>query len=114
MAAIVNTPQILLSIAYLAYNGLFTRMHGEREWSSYSVKYKPLRVSYARGLQTVAYRLQLPFRWSIPLISLSALLHWLVSNCLYIRDSRSKFFSSLAPLAPLASSRSHVTNTRAK
>ncbi|CAI4212306.1 unnamed protein product [Parascedosporium putredinis] len=88
MAAIVNTPQILLSIAYLAYNGLFTRMHGEREWSSYSVKYKPLRVSYARGLQTVAYRLQLPFRWSIPLISLSALLHWLVSNCLYIRDSR--------------------------
>jgi hypothetical protein len=81
---IANLPQVALSVAYLAYNGLFTRMLSEREWSHLSLKFQPLRVSRPKGLQKESYRLQLPMRWSIPLMVTSGVLHWLISNCIYV------------------------------
>ncbi|KAK0649217.1 hypothetical protein B0T16DRAFT_127146 [Cercophora newfieldiana] len=80
---LANTPQLLLSMCYFAYNGLFTRMISEREWSSFST-YRSLRVTHRKGQQRTTYRLQLPYRWSLPLLAVSALLHWLYSNSLYI------------------------------
>lgn len=68
----------------MAYNGLFTRVLAEFEWASFSVRYKPLRVSEKRGQQRSSYRLQLPYRWSIPLIAISIILHWLYSNAIYV------------------------------
>ena len=97
-AVLANTPQVALSIAYLAYNGLFTRMLAEREWSSLSVKFQSLRVSRPKGRQKSSYRLQLPFRWSIPLMFISGLLHWLVSNCIYINLYVSKCRNLGSPL----------------
>ncbi|KAH8683711.1 hypothetical protein BGZ61DRAFT_550641 [Ilyonectria robusta] len=79
-----NMPQLLLSMFYFDYNSLFTRLCAEKEWSSYGRDYRPLRVTQPRGQQLSAYRLQLPYRYSVPLISISILLHWLVSNALYV------------------------------
>lgn len=42
---LVNSPQLLLSLCYLAYNGLFTRLQAAREWALFSEKYQPLRVT---------------------------------------------------------------------
>jgi hypothetical protein len=94
-AVLANLPQLALSIAYLAYNGLFTRMISEREWALFSVRFQPLRVSRPKGLQESSYRLQIPLRWSIPLVVTSGVLHWLLSNCLYINTYISKPRSQL-------------------
>lgn len=71
----INYAQLGISMAYLAYNGLFTRMLSEREWASFKVEFKALRVSRPRGAQRSTYRLQLPYRWSIPLMLGSGTLH---------------------------------------
>ncbi|KAI1636537.1 hypothetical protein F4809DRAFT_650433 [Biscogniauxia mediterranea] len=79
-----NLPQLLLSISYYVYNSLYTRLCVEKEWNAYSTNYRPLRVTDPKGQQISSYRLQLPYRYSIPLIGISALLHFLVSNTLYV------------------------------
>ncbi|KAF5682420.1 hypothetical protein FDENT_7664 [Fusarium denticulatum] len=86
LTMVANTPQLILSICYLAYNGLFTRMLAEFEWSKYSVAYRSLRVTEPRGSQNATYRLQLPYRFSIPLIIISIGLHWIYSNCIYVSN----------------------------
>ncbi|CAJ0541351.1 Ff.00g080070.m01.CDS01 [Fusarium sp. VM40] len=83
---LANTPQLILSICYMVYNGLFTRMLAEVEWSKYSINYRSLRVTSPQGQQRSTYRLQLPYRWSIPLILVSVLLHWTYSNCIYVSN----------------------------
>lgn len=79
-----NLPQLLLSFSYFVYNSLYTRLCVEKEWDSYSLAYRTLRVTSPKGQQRSTYRLQLPYRYSIPLIVISILLHWLVSNALYV------------------------------
>ncbi|KAK3329266.1 hypothetical protein B0H66DRAFT_17750 [Apodospora peruviana] len=84
MTVVANTPQLILSVCYMAYNGLFTRLLAEFEWAAFGVRYKPLRVTYRKGEQKSTYRLQLPYRWSVPLLLVSLLLHWLFSNTIYV------------------------------
>ncbi len=79
-----NTPQIILSINYFMYNGLWTRLHSELEWNAFAVEYRPLRVTSPKGQQISTYRLQLPYLYSVPLVVGSILLHWLVSNAVYV------------------------------
>ncbi|KAM0813070.1 putative DUF6536 domain-containing protein [Seiridium cardinale] len=81
---VANAPQLLLSLCYFSYNTFFTRLAVEKEWNAYSLKYTPLRVSYPAGEQFSHYRLQLPYKYSMPLLAVSVLLHWLVSNTIYI------------------------------
>lgn len=90
LTMVANTPQLILSICYLAYNGLFTRMLAEFEWSKYSVAFRSLRVTEPRGSQNATYRLQLPYRFSIPLIIISIGLHWVYSNCIYVSNYEGK------------------------
>lgn len=79
-----NTPQLILSFCYFALNSFLTRIQVEEEWNSYSRSYKPLRVSSPKGGQVSHYRLQLPYRYSIPLIGMSILLHWVLSNAIFL------------------------------
>ncbi|RGP70911.1 hypothetical protein FSPOR_3598 [Fusarium sporotrichioides] len=65
LTMVANLPQLILSICYLAYNGLFTRMLAEFEWSKYSVEFRSLRVTEPR---------------------VSIALHWLYSNCIYVSN----------------------------
>lgn len=79
-----NTPQLILSFCYFSFNSFLTRIQVEEEWSSYSHSYKPLRVSNPKGAQVSNYRLQLPYRYSIPLIAISITLHWVLSNAIFL------------------------------
>lgn len=81
---LANFPQALLSFLFLTYNALFTCMLMGQEWSEYAHCRKPLRVTHPRGTQRSTYRLQLPYKYGIPLLLLSAVLHWLVSQSLFL------------------------------
>ncbi|KAE9399621.1 hypothetical protein BT96DRAFT_820335 [Gymnopus androsaceus JB14] len=81
---ISNSPQIILSIIYLVFNSLCTKLFLALEWSSYAHSRKPLRVSQPRGNQRSTYFLQIPYRFGIPLMAYSALLHWLVSQSIFL------------------------------
>ncbi|KAF1919775.1 hypothetical protein BDU57DRAFT_152490 [Ampelomyces quisqualis] len=85
LALIANSPQVILSFLYFAYNSLFTAMLMGQEWTSYASKRKGLRVSRkSSGFQRSTYFLQLPYRFGIPLVILSGTLHWLVSQSIFV------------------------------
>lgn len=79
-----NTPQLILSCAYFAYNALYTRLLTESEWQSFSLGYRPLRVTNPQGEQWSTFRLQLPYRYSIPLLVTGILLHWITSSAIFL------------------------------
>ena len=55
------------------------------EWSRYAVNRKGLRVSGIASLsQRSNYFLSLPYRYAIPLMGVSALLHWLISRSIFM------------------------------
>ena len=56
------------------------------EWNGYAYKRKPLRVTSPLGAQRSTYRLQLPHKYGIPLLTLSAILHWFVSQSLFLAN----------------------------
>ena len=84
MILISNSPQLILSFLYLTYNGLFTSMLLAKEWSGFTHHHKTLRVTSPKGQQRSTYWLQLPYRYSIPLAATSSLLHWLVSQSIFL------------------------------
>lgn len=81
---LANLPQAILSFLYLTYNGLFTCMLHAQEWSGFAHERQQLRVSWPKGKQRSTYRLQLPYKYGIPLLLLSGLLHWLVSQSIFL------------------------------
>lgn len=83
-AVIANLPQLLLSVLNVACNNFFTTVHLCLEWSGYALSRKGLRVSCPTGAQRSTYWLQLPFRFSIPLIILWTTLHWLASQSFFL------------------------------
>lgn len=81
-----NLPQLAVSIAYFLYNAQVTCMLLAAEYDDYAVERKPLRVSWPRGDQRYTYYLTLPYRYSVPLLAASAILHWLVSQSLFYME----------------------------
>lgn len=86
---IINSPQLIQSIVYFILNGLWTSMFLETEWDEFGVgelagPAKTLRVSQPRGEQRQTYFLQLPCRVATPMAIANVLMHWLVSQSLYL------------------------------
>lgn len=81
---IANIPQPILSFVYLLFNGVFTSMFLADEWSHFAHERKSLRVSDPKPGQRATYFLQLPYRYAIPLMILSGVLHWSVSQSIFI------------------------------
>lgn len=82
---VANMPQVLITISYYFYNAALTSMVSAAEYSSYGVDRKPLRVTWPakNSKQRSTYWLSLPYRYSLPVLVLYALLHWLVSQSMY-------------------------------
>ncbi|KAF7198361.1 hypothetical protein HII31_00100 [Pseudocercospora fuligena] len=81
---LANLPQAIVSFLYLLYNSLLTSMLLAKEWSSYALRRKPLRVTHPHGQQRSTYYLQLPLRYSAPLLIISATLHWMISQSIFL------------------------------
>jgi hypothetical protein len=54
------------------------------EWNQYTHYRKGLRVTHPTGKQRGTHFLQLPLRWAVPLTVLSGLLHYLLSQSLFL------------------------------
>ncbi|KAI1334924.1 hypothetical protein F5Y15DRAFT_409374 [Xylariaceae sp. FL0016] len=81
---LANLPQLILSFIYILYNTMLSTFLVQREFSRmYNVR-KPLRVSEPDGIQRSSYFISLPLRYGIPLYASSGLLHWLVSQSLFL------------------------------
>ncbi|KAF7586419.1 hypothetical protein BBP40_008926 [Aspergillus hancockii] len=82
---VANTPQLIFPILYFAFNGIFTTMTLAAEWSRYANHQKGLRVSSNPELsQRSSYFLSLPYRFALPSLAFSAVLHWLTSQSLFL------------------------------
>jgi hypothetical protein len=85
LVLIINTPQLILSIMYVIYNGVYTSICGSIEWSSFRLKRKGIRVSgHQQGRQRSTYFLQIPYRFSLPIMLIFATLHLLVSQSFFL------------------------------
>lgn len=81
---IVNCPQIIFSTLYFLYNRCYTCMLAMHEWTSFATTRQSLRVSCPIGIQRSTYWLQLPYRYSMPLLLASGLMHWLISESIFL------------------------------
>lgn len=85
---LANIPQLFLSFNYILLNRLVTCMVASREWSLFAHQRKGLRTSLPTGSQRSTYWLQLPFKFSVPLMVVSAGLHYFASQSLYFGSVR--------------------------
>jgi hypothetical protein len=80
---VANAPQVILSICYFCLNDVVTCMLAAKEYNDYALERKPLRVSWPKGQQRSTYHLSLPYWYSLPIMLVSAIMHWLLSQTLF-------------------------------
>lgn len=82
---LTNLPQLILYFIYLILNSILTSMVAAAEWASFAHgPHQPLRVSFPRGAQKSAFFLERPYQYSIPMLVLSIVIHWLISQGFFI------------------------------
>jgi hypothetical protein len=81
---LANSPQLIISFAYLFYNNVLTCMLFAHEWSAMATTRQTLRVSRPRGEQRSTYYLQLPYMYAVPLMAAMSCLHWLVARSIFL------------------------------
>jgi hypothetical protein len=82
---LANIPHLIFSFIYFQWNAVFTSMLMGKEWNDFSMKRASLRVSdMPQHIQRSQYFLQLPFQFSVPLSAVSILLHWVLSQSIFI------------------------------
>ncbi|CAG8949656.1 hypothetical protein HYFRA_00007890 [Hymenoscyphus fraxineus] len=84
LVAMANLPQVIVSCLYFAYNAMYTSMVSADEWSRFTSHRKALRTTMPRGQQRSTYWLSLPWTYALPVATASAILHYLVSQSLFI------------------------------
>ncbi|KAL3954246.1 hypothetical protein ACCO45_012202 [Purpureocillium lilacinum] len=94
MVFLANVAQCVLSISYLNFNSVITRLSLAKEWALMGTGFRPLRVTDPEGEQVSTHFLGLPYSWSVPCIALGILLHWLVSNSCYVFMTDGGFYGS--------------------
>ena len=83
----------MLSIVFVCMNGLFTSTLLTREFSQFFIKRQGLRVFTPRGEQRPAYQLRMPYRYAIPLVGVSAVLHWMLSEATFFEELQIQDFT---------------------
>lgn len=81
---LANLPQAILSFVYLSYNDVVTCMLLSAEFVRHAHVHKGLRVTLPRGEQRGSYTLSLPLKVSVPLLAASGVLHWAMSQSLFL------------------------------
>lgn len=87
---LANLPQLVLSVLYILYNTMLSTFLVQREFSKmYKFEQrKTLRVSEPVGIQRSSYFISLPLKYGIPLYASSGVMHWLVSQSLFLARIR--------------------------
>lgn len=59
-------------------------MASTNEWNALASSRKGLRVTKPLGQQRSTYFLELPYKWSVPLLAMSTFLHWSLSQAFFL------------------------------
>lgn len=97
-----NCAQLGVAILYFLVTGLIAVMAIANEWSRFVVERKTLRVSFPHGIQRSSYFLALPYRLSIPLMAGMAILHWLISQSIFVIATETYIYAGTEAAEPLA------------
>ncbi|KAK3631080.1 hypothetical protein LTR56_017104 [Elasticomyces elasticus] len=81
---VANLAQLGVSAMYFLVSGLIAVMAIADEWSHFIVERKTLRLSSPHGIQRSSYMLLLPFKLSLPLMGGMSILHWLISQSVFV------------------------------
>ncbi|KAL5384274.1 hypothetical protein DPSP01_005420 [Paraphaeosphaeria sporulosa] len=84
VALLANIPQILLASVWLLYMGILTSMFLAADWAAFGTKGQRLMVKNARGEQRGTWLLGAPLAWGLPLLILQVILHWLISQSIFL------------------------------
>ncbi|KIW29718.1 uncharacterized protein PV07_05508 [Cladophialophora immunda] len=114
LAFVSNIPQVFLAFITLVTNAAMVEMTQAADYAQFAPKSQRLRVSEAVGSQDGTYLLGMPYNYAIPTISITALLHWCVSQSIIpikvtapSTDSQALDFGTadlvFSPLATIAS-----------
>jgi len=85
-ALVTNTLQLTTSTIYLVYNNVLSCMLFAHETNRFakSAGRKPLRTSFPLAGQRAAHFLQIPFRYALLLSASIALLHFFISEAIFL------------------------------
>jgi hypothetical protein len=83
-AFLANVPQAFLSIFYFSINRICTSICFALEWNKYATIRRGLRVTSPEGNQRSTYFLQLPTKFATSLTIWSGILHWLLSQSVFL------------------------------
>lgn len=83
-----NGAQFLMSCCWYLGNSLLTAMVLSNHWGMFITKQQRLRVSIPEDGQKSSYFLSLPYRYSLPLLLCSTMIHWLLSQSIFIIQTR--------------------------
>lgn len=75
---------MIISLLYLTFNALFSCLLVSDELAGYHKTRKTLRVSFPEGIQRSSYFISMPLRYAAPLTMSMALLHWTVSQSVFV------------------------------
>lgn len=100
MVALANLPQVIVSCLYFAYNTIYTSMVSADEWSRFAAHRKGLRTTDPKGEQRSTYWLSLPWTYALPLAIASSVLHWLISQSLFV--ARTEILNSRGEPEPIS------------
>jgi len=84
MAIVANLPQVFLALVYLLYMGIMTSMFLAADWANFAFKAQTLMVSSPTGKQRGTWLLGAPLGWGVALLTLQTLLHWFVSQSIFV------------------------------
>jgi len=94
IVVLANSPQLWLSSCYLLLNSQATRIWMEHEWRSYYRRKQKTRVSddadHIGGVRITRFLL-LPYAATALLMTVSTVLHWLVSQAIYVNNGVDQF-----------------------
>lgn len=75
---------MIISLLYITFNALLSCLLVSDEWASYHKTRKTLRVSFPEGIQRSSYFISMPLRYGVPVTISMALLHWTVSQSVFV------------------------------
>lgn len=81
---LANTPQLILSIIYLTYNGLITSMFLAADFANYAFKGQYVMAASPLGKQRGTWFWGLPWLFGLGNLGLQTLLHWSLSQSIFV------------------------------
>lgn len=94
---LANVPQVILGSGWWLANSLLTKLLLAQRWAQFIVKRRGLRMPSPQGQQRQAFFLSLPYRYSIPLLISSTVLHWLLSQAFFVVQTRGFVYDLTSP-----------------